>query len=251
MKSLKKEFEKFKDKVVDNYEYWFASFILEDISEIGGFETLIDEQYEFLFNVDLSDKLQHIIVNNIKDFDTKELIIDFIKLKRITDKRILESNAYDADFVNEYISNIKIQNKLDIHNSKTPIELNSRLINKDQVLQLIFNFLNEKEYIESSLKDFKDHFDKAEWKEITWIGKQIELAAFISCLFNYDLISQNKERGNKVPLVMQHFYNKSGQSFKKNSLAKEFSTFKLDDSLCPEIGIFFRELNQSNKIKFS
>lgn len=112
MEIYMKLLEEYKDKVIDNYEDWFAQDVLVDISEIGGFDTLIDENYELLFNVDLSRSLNHIIENLLYDQEEKyrdrfdectELLTEFIKLKRITDKRILESKAYDKDYVNEYI----------------------------------------------------------------------------------------------------------------------------------------------------
>src|SRR5690606_27745488 len=107
-KNLLKEYT---DKVIDNYEDWFAQEILIDIGENGGFDSLIDEQYEFGFNVDLSRSLQNITENllyeqeekyQLQFEECKKLLIEFIKLKRITDKRILESKAYDEEWVNEW-----------------------------------------------------------------------------------------------------------------------------------------------------
>jgi|SRR5690554_12711 len=252
----------YKDKVIDNYEYWFAQDVLIDISEGGGFDTLIDEQYEFLFNVELSRDLHNIIeellfeqekAENLRKSDEyKELLIQFLKLKRITDNKILESKEYDEDYVNEYIFNNYLRRESEKTDEIHSIQLNVKLLTPEILITDIYTFLSDNEYIDCPIDLFKKHFlgDFAKEK-ILWIGKQTEITAFIQLLYDYNIISRNKERGKKVMLTIKHFdFKNSKQEFKAESIGKEFSTFKKDNTLFPEIRKFFKKLNTEDKIKF-
>lgn len=262
MEIYNKLYKDYKDKVIDNYEYWFAQDVLIDISEGGGFDTLIDEQYEFLFNVELSRDLHNIIeellfeqekAENLRKSDEyKELLIQFLKLKRITDNKILESKEYDEDYVNEYIFNKYLRRESEKTDEIHSIQLNVKLLTPEILITDIYTFLSDNEYIDCPIDLFKKHFlgDFAKEK-ILWIGKQTEITAFIQLLYDYNIISRNKERGKKVMLTIKHFdFKNSKQEFKAESIGKEFSTFKKDDTLFPEIRNFFKKLNTEDKIKF-
>ena len=260
MEVYKKLLKEYTNKVIDNYEDSFAQDILVDISENGGgFDSLIDEQYEFYFNVDLSKDLQNIIENllddeyNEKDQKKKDkyykLVLEFIKLKRIADKRILESKAYDEEWVNEFIFDKNPQKKIE---TTLPIQLNNKLLNPETLINDLYTFLSENDYIKCSIDQFKNRFlgNITEKKnKILWISKQSEMAAFMQLIFNYDIISKNRERKYKVQLSNYHFaFNEPHKEFK--SIGKEFSEFKKDETLCPELRKFFEKLNKDGKIKF-
>lgn len=253
MEMYKMLLKEYKDKVIDNYEDWFAKDVLLDISEIGGFDTLIDDNYEFLFNVDVSKDLHNIINNLLNDEEIsrgrleewEKILIQLIKLKRITDKRILESKAYDEDYVNEYIFEEKPQKKV---KEILPLQLNNKLLNPEILVNDIYTFLFDNEYIECSIELFKKRFFEnltENEKKINWKAKQLEMAAFMQLIFDYNIISSNSERKLKVRLTIDHF-NFDNREFKSNSLRKEFSEFKKDETLCPEIRKFFEKL----QIKF-
>ena len=208
MESLKKQFDGYKDKVVDNYEYWFASVVLEDILEIGGFETLIDEQYEFLFNVDLSEKLQQIINDNLHEID-KSLLIDFIKLKRITDKRIFESRVYDKKFVEEYIfqdeRNNEFNESQEVEN--IVIQLNPRLKNREIIIEELHTFLFDYGFIEEALSEFKIHFEKNNSGRIIWKKENESLVELILFMNFKELLNPVMKEKNRpfVPIVSSPF----------------------------------------------
>lgn len=257
MERYKELFKQFKDKVIDKYEDWFADEVLMDISEIGGFDSLIDQQYEFMFNLDLSRSLQSVInsllyeaydIQDEKILDEyKRQLIEFIKLKRITDKRIIESKAYNQDWVNDWLFDNK-----PTENELLPIELNSRLLSQDELIDDLYAYLMENNYIECSNNTFKEHFlEKSTKNKIDWIGKQSEIAAFIQLLYEYDIIPKDKERGKKIKLTSDNFYFKrNNKEFNTKSISKEFSVFKNDETLCPELRNFFKELSKKKKIKF-
>lgn len=256
MEMYKMLLKEYKDKVIDNYEDCFAQYIIMDISENGGvFDSLIDDQYEFLFNVDLSHSLQNIIENLLDDEyyekDKKKideyykLEIELVKLKRITDRRIVENSAYDEKYVDEYLFDEKSK-KIE------PIRLNNKLLNPEILVNDIYTFLFDNEYIECSIELFKKHFFEnftENEKKINWKAKQLEMAAFMQLIFDYNIISSNYERKLKVRLTIDHF-NFDNREFKSNSLSKEFSVFKNDETLCPEIRKFFEKLQKEEKIKF-
>ena len=240
MENYKKLLKEYTDKVIDNYEDWFAQDILVDISENGGFDSLIDENYEFLFNVDLSRDLNNIIENllddeyNEKDQKKKDeyykLVIEFIKLKRITDKRILESKAYDEDYVNQYIFSIYKTEKnnikqLEVNKLPTiPIELNQNLKDSDFIIKKLYSFLINEQFIEkSTIKDFSAHFNKKRQgvQKIHWKEENQKLIELILFLNEKEILRPVRKEINRpfVPIIINHFIDKKGNEFKSGSIS--------------------------------
>src|SRR5690606_38921764 len=245
MKKFRTLYKEFKDKVVDNYEYWLLNHALEDIGE-EGYVGIMDESDDFYYNVEISKDLAIIIENllfsqNNKSKEEHDLMIDFLKLKRLTDKRILENKFYDQDYVDEYIFEINKNNE----RSKTTIKLNSKLKQPDVIIEEIYTFLSDKGYTNHNKKDFKSIFlENKDNDKIIWEGSLKEIAALIISLFNKNILPKKKERGKATKLIIDNFnYKKVGDDFNEKSLNKELSEVRNDETLCREIKDFFDQLN--------
>lgn len=255
MEVYKKLLKEYTDKVIDNYEDWFAKDVLVDISENGGlFDSLINEQYEFYFNVDLSRSLQNIIENllddeyNEKDQKKKdehyELVIEFIKLKRITDKRILESKAYDENWISEWLFGIKEESaKIFQKEDFEKVSLNKNLLNNEDLINQIGTFLVENGYINSKKSLFNELFINNSEQKIIWVKGLRELAVFVFSLYDKKIIL-NKN----LPLLAVTLFETEQSTIKLGS-ARRFFTDAKDKDLyyAPEIRDFFDKL----EVKFS
>lgn len=123
-------------------------------------------------------------------------------------------------------------------------------MNQEALINDIYTFLFDNDYIDCSNNLFNQHFlESCIENKIGWIAKQSEIAAFMQLIFDYDILSKNRERKHKVRLTNDHFYFKE-PSKEFGSLGKEFSVFKKDETLCPEIRNFFKRLHNEGKIQF-
>lgn len=253
MEVYKKLVKEYTDKVIDNYEDSLAKDVLIDISENGGlFDSLIDEQYEFYFNVDLSKDLQNIIENllddeyNEKDQKKKDeyykLVLEFIKLKRIANKRILESKAYDKNYVNEWLFDIKEENAKTLQKEDyEKVNLNKNLLNNEDLINQIGTFLVENGYINSKKSLFNELFINNSEQKIIWVKGLRELAVF--SLYEKKIIL-NKN----LPLLAITLFKTEQSTIKLGSVRRFFTDAKDKDLYyAPEIRDFFDKL----EVKFS
>src|SRR5690606_38558847 len=241
-KNLLKEYN---DKVIDNYEDWFAKDVLLDISENGGvFDSLIDEQYEFYFNLDLSQDLQIIIEillyksEEDEEENIHKLLIEFLKLKRITDKRILESKAYDKEYVNEYLFDGKSEKwktfliQLNVshlfnNNLSSPrnqTRLDHFMLREDiskNFIKDLYSELKSKSFVNCDFDSFSKIFTQQQStiEPISWKGTERQITYFINQLMNF----LDKEVDNvKYKLIEKFFVNKKGNGFKKKQLSSVY-----------------------------
>lgn len=246
MESYKRLFEEYKDKVIDNYDYWYMSFVLEDVLD-DGCETLISGFDEIFHNMYLSKELKDIIENLLDVDNARELLIEFLKLKRITDERILESKYYDEDLVNEIIFEKENNGNNLVETGKVePININVRIKNQQKILEQIYQYLFEHQYIDCNKELFLNHFLENDYEKIKWLGKVKELCVVVQMFYDNDIICKHHQRGNKVPLIKSHFIHKNSRPFNDKTLHTESSKISNDDSVCPEIRKFFKKL----KIEF-
>ncbi|WP_281980726.1 hypothetical protein [Tenacibaculum mesophilum] len=206
-----KEYELLKEKIIEKYDYWFSKFVLEDIIDVGEVDYLIGNDDELVYNQDLAIELKDIITSYINE-DTKtyniELAIKFIELKKITDKRIINSPEYNYKEVYKCIFDEKIEGTNKSIKQPSYIKLNPNLSNSNNILKETYTFLKKNNYIENTEDEFISHFKESFQFEskINWTGSnQISLVGFINLLFDKDIIPHHKKRKLRTKILLNHF----------------------------------------------
>lgn len=218
-KQIIKAYSMLKEKVTDNYDFYYHAEILEDIGEDGEVTYLIDDQNEFLYNVGLSYDLKNVIDSYLDSKECYEYLIKLVELKKITDKRILSNPEYDENFAKEFIFDIKDNTPI-----KPIINFNPTVRNKEDILNNIFIFLSSNGYLGCTKEVFISHFEPSkEWStKILWLGNLISLVGLIDDLFIRKILPPFKKRKLRNKTVLNHFKSENGD-FNNGSVKTEGS----------------------------
>src|SRR5690606_10093610 len=185
-----------------------------------------------------------------------KLEIELVKLKRITDRRIVENSAYDEKWVNKYIFDIQNQGSKITQNEQifSPIILNYKLSNPNYIISTLHSFLKKERFIKDcSLNDFKIHFEekKQPKSKIQWIEENEKLVELILLLNGKNILKPIRRNKDKpfAPIIIQHFKNKHNKEFNKNSISTAISKKSNEgfSSFSKELADFFNSL----KIEFN
>jgi len=211
---IKRIYSDLKERVIDNYDYYYHVELLTDIGDDGQVTYLIDDQNEFLYDTGLSYDLKNAIDSYLGVKDCYEYLIKLVELKKIIDKKILSNPMYDENDANELIFDIKNPSQENSIIKTNPIiRFNPNVKNKEVILKEIFNFLKKEGYIDCPEDVFNSHFEPSkDWNsKILWVGENlISLVGLIDDLFVKNILPSRKKRRLRNKTVLNHFRNENG-----------------------------------------
>ena len=110
------------------------------------------------------------------------------------------------------------------HNRNLQFLLNQKLDNSKTIEEL-HNQLYSNKLIDSTLDNFKSHFNKNWDLKIQWLGTELQIVNFVNLLIENDIL--DKETQNfKYKLIASHFTNKKGNNFNEKQLGSVYSDKK-------------------------
>jgi len=235
----KKEYKKLKMKIVDKFDYWLDNYIMIDISEAGEVDYLITEIDEYYFCLSLESELKFIIDDLISN-DNKELLIQFIGLKRVLNYRIVKNKNYDKkDFFELY----EIKSEMDKERFNY-IKLNTNVIKSKLLINELFKKLVSQQFIECNATDFKNLFCESKNRvQIIWLKRQVDLLGLIFLLDRKNILSKNNWTKSQIAIFF--FKNKKGDYRKRSLEVSSTKAMKEDDSY-PEISKIVNSLIELN-----
>lgn len=210
----KSKYEELKDQVIDNFDYWLDEEITTDMAEEKEVYTMITEYDEYLFCLGLESELKILIEKLIKDYkqEERELLVKFVGLKRVLNKRMLQNPYYNEEDIEE-IHNIKREKEDKI---ESYIQVNSTFTNSNELLNKLHNELLRREYIECSLFAFKSIFkDTSEQSKVVWKGTILQLIGLIKLLQRKGFISRHTLTRPKIAF---NFFKNKNEDFKLRSI---------------------------------
>ncbi len=207
---LERKYKRLKDNIEDNFGYWLDNYIANDISEAGEVDYLITEIDEYYFCLQLEQELKWCI-DDLINSDNKELLIKFVGLKRILNKKMINNKYYNDEDINEIYG--IVNENITIHNY---IKLNSTIEKIENVTELLHKELLKTGFIECTFKEFNLLFnDSKNHNKILWLGRQIDLLGLIFQLEKKSILS--KDNLTKSKIAFRYFKSKKG-IFNKRSL---------------------------------
>lgn len=202
---FKERYNKLKDKIIDNFDYWLNNYIAIDISEAGEVDYLITDIDEYYFYLELEQELKFCI-DDIVDSNDNELLIKFIELKRILNTKILDNKHFKQEDLDEIYSDI---DAIEIPNY-TNIRLHSNLKNPKIIIDEIYKGLFNEEYIFCELNEFSSHFFNFEKsKSIEWQSSATNLLGLIHLMNKFKIISNHNHSNSKI--AIKHFKSIKGK----------------------------------------
>lgn len=231
-----KKYEDLKDKVIDNFNYWLDDHITTDISEVGEVDYMITDFDEYLFCTGLEQELKFIIDDLISDGNNRDLLINFVGLKRILNKRMLQNPHYNEEDIDE-IYGIEKGNK---ENIQTYIKINSSFHNSDEILGKLHSELKSNEYIDCTLSVFKSIFQESkESTKVIWNGTILQLIGLIKLLQRKGFISRHSLTRPKI--AFNFFKSKKGE-YKLRSIQTTSSRVEKEELSYEEIEELVEEI---------
>lgn len=199
----------FEDRILYNFDKYFNYLVLEDFYT-GGHEDRIDDEW---FYEEYFEEYEKGLINLLMDIEDKgeeyyNLQLRLIKLKRIIDTKLNKINKNDEESYPKRRKRISY------------LILNEN-IDSDRFIELLYNKLNHKNFINCSISDFRNLFtDVSERKKIQWTGTESQITFFINKL----IIFLDKESGNnKYELITRLFINRNSKKFKPKQLSTVYS----------------------------
>lgn len=213
IKDIEKIVNYLEDRIITNFEKHFNQLVIEDFYE-GGFDQRIEDEF---FYDEYFSRYENKIINTLLflEDDMSEESQNF-KLRLIKMKRIIDNN----------LSKIPKDEELNLfrHNRNSQFLLNQKLDNSKTIEEL-HNQLYSNKLIDSTLDNFKSHFNKNWDLKIQWLGTELQIVNFINLLIENDIL--DKETQNfKYKLIASHFTNKKGNNFNEKQLGSVYSDKK-------------------------
>jgi hypothetical protein len=214
-----KELDLYKEMVITKVDYHFNEYVLTDILDCGQIEYLIDEQSWFLYWLDVAEQLNSTLDLMISEYQDgkkglRPMLNEYVSLKTIVDKKILDNSEFNKAEVFEYLG---------FELEKDQLNRNFSVVGSEDKKQKIIKRMHEKlsEYgkIDETLSDFRSHFIRSSSpnKKIKWLGTEIELVAFFNRLISKGIVSKAHQY-NYLKTITIHFINKNDNAFKERQL---------------------------------
>lgn len=220
--------EHFEDKIIINFEKHFNELVIMDFYE-GGYNDRIEDEffYDEYFEkyekgvIDLLLLIENEFSEEYQDFKFR-----LIKMKRVIDNHLTKIKD---DVVIEKFK----------HTRNTQFLLNQNL-NKETLINSLYNQLHNNKLIDISLEDFKNHFNDNWDIKIKWLGTELQITNLINLLIKNDVL--DKETSNsKYLLIKNHFVNKNNNSFNPKQLGAVYSE---KNETIPTDDIIYKIMNE-------
>jgi hypothetical protein len=226
---------------IENSEYHFREFILEDIEDVG-IQTPIGEDDYYLFWMrfakEIKEKIEMLIVTNTKSDDEFQLLRRMqhflLKLKEKVDSEILKNAYYNID---KYAEELNIDGEIvkadpleDIGTAGTLLQSNILLLSpKIDLLKfkgLYAQLLEKKQIALISFEDFKSIFSAKDYydlytRKLIWRGQQNHLFIMLDTLVNEGFIALSTTDDSKdqiIDFIIERFLKESQEPFNRDSL---------------------------------
>lgn len=216
-----------KEKALENSEYHFNEYIIEDYSD-SDFNYLIEDYDRYLYWIDLAATWNHCIwpyfdQKSLKEKEIK-LLNDAIEIKKKIDKKLLELTNGNKRQIYIDLELIEDESIPDIKNYH--IRINENQGDKNEIIDAFHSYLKLKGYISDRLDSkFRNNFiDSEDYRPITWEKPMNQLVALLKYLISNGVIYGDFE--DIYSLVKTHFIiRKSEGKLNKESIVRSASYF--------------------------
>lgn len=214
-----KEHDYFSERIVDNYEFRLAEYIMIDMCEASEDGYFIDHYNECFYLKELHENLLICINNFIIEQDetnsyndnARNYLIKFVQLLKIVDYKILNLPTE----IREEMEIFPFEKKA--YSRPCHILINGDGSTRNEIITILHTQLSEFNLIEVGFQDFQKHFVKDEkFEKIMWRGPNSELANLFSSLKEMKILSDT----NLYILAANHFTDKNNKILTNIQLRK-------------------------------
>jgi hypothetical protein len=217
LKHIKEEIKGLKKKCIEEVDYHFNKYVLDDLVDYGEVYSLIDDidlygywcgnalQINFIINSLLSD-------TSNESKEKEEILIQLIGIKRVIDTKLLELRIEDKD---QILSDLGIRIKSMV-NPFLQLNVDEKI--KEKTINNFHELLVQHGLISNSIDEFKQHFypSSSIIKPIDWKETQIQLVGLLKEMIEKKfLIGSSKQLSS---IIKKHFTHK-GTAIKEGNIS--------------------------------